>query len=197
MTSLSLAERDIEAVVIGASAGGVEALLEVLPAIPARSRVAVFVVLHQPRERLSLLASIFSPKCALPVCEPDDKEDVQPGTIYFAPPDYHLLVEPGPRTSLSIDDLVHFSRPSIDILFESAADVYGPRLLAIILSGGNEDGAHGAAAVHRSGGTVVVQDPETAKVSAMPRFAIDKSEVDFVLPLPGIADLLSTLSQGN
>ncbi|HEX6832417.1 MAG TPA: chemotaxis protein CheB [Rudaea sp.] len=197
MTQASLADRDVAAVVIGASAGGVEALLEVLPAFRAGVRVAVFVVLHQPRDRMSLLPSIFAPKCALPVAEPDDKQDIDPGTIYFAPPDYHLLIEDGPRTALSIDDLVHFSRPSIDILFESAADVYGARLLAIVLSGGNEDGADGAAFVRRAGGIVVVQDPADAKVRTMPQFALDRSGADFVLPLLQIAQLLSTLEPGK
>ena len=112
----------VEALVIGASAGGVEALLTLLPALPATFPAAVFVVLHLPRERPSLLVDIFRPKCALPVAEAQDKEPVRPGHIYFAPPDYHLLVEKGGEMSLSDDELVNFSRPSIDVLFESAAD---------------------------------------------------------------------------
>jgi two-component system, chemotaxis family, protein-glutamate methylesterase/glutaminase len=185
--------RDIVAIVIGASAGGVDALLEILPALPAETNVSVFIVLHQPRDRSSLLLDVFGPKCYLPVREPDDKESVRPGTIYFAPADYHLLIEAGPSMALSIDNLVHFSRPSIDILFETAADVYGRRLLAIVLSGGNEDGAQGAAMVHRAGGMVVVQDPQTAKVPAMPRYALEKVDAARVLSLPRIAELLSTL----
>lgn len=189
----SLADRDIEAIVVGASAGGVEALSEILPALRRDARVSVFVVLHQPRERSSLLLDIFRPKCALPVSEPDDKEAVQRGRIYFAPADYHLMIEAGPNMALSIDSLVNYSRPSIDILFETAAEVYGRRLLAIVLSGGNEDGAQGAAVVNGAGGMVIVQDPETAKVSAMPKFALDRVDVDLVLSLPQIAELLSTL----
>ena len=189
----SLADRDIEAIVVGASAGGVEALSEILPALRRDARVSVFVVLHQPRERSSLLLDIFRPKCALPVSEPDDKEAVQRGRIYFAPADYHLMIEAGPNMALSIDSLVNYSRPSIDILFETAAEVYGRRLLAIVLSGGNEDGAQGAAVVKDAGGMVIVQDPETAKVSAMPKFALDRVDVDLVLSLPQIAELLSTL----
>lgn len=193
MSAPDLAGRDIAAVVIGASAGGVEALLQILPALSPAAKVSVFVVLHQPRDRSSLLLDVFGPTCPLPVREPDDKESVRPGTVYFAPADYHLLIEEGPCMALSIDSLVHFSRPSIDILFETAAEVYGSRLLAIVLSGGNEDGAHGAATVQHAGGMVVVQDPQTAKVSAMPRFALGKADADLVLSLPQIAQLLSTL----
>jgi two-component system, chemotaxis family, protein-glutamate methylesterase/glutaminase len=189
----SLAHREIDAIVIGASAGGVEALSEILPALRGDARVSVFVVLHQPRERSSLLIDIFRPKCALAVREPDDKETVQRGRIYFAPADYHLMIEAGPSMALSMDSLVNYSRPSIDILFETAAEVYGRRLLAIVLSGGNEDGAQGAAVVNEAGGVVVVQDPETARVSAMPKFARDRVDVDLVLSLPQIAELLSTL----
>ena len=104
-------------------------------------------------------------KCALPVCEAADKEPVRPGTVYFAPPDYHLLIDAGPSLALSADELVNYSRPSIDVLFESAADVYGARLLGIILTGANEDGAAGLAAVHAAGGITIVQEPDSAQVN--------------------------------
>jgi two-component system, chemotaxis family, protein-glutamate methylesterase/glutaminase len=205
----------IDAVAIGASAGGVEALSLLLPAVPAALRAAILIVLHLPRERASVLPEIFSAKCARPVREAVDKEPVEPGTVYFAPPDYHLLVDcassvggaadatrrgrgrgdspVAAQLALSSDDLVNFSRPSIDVLFESAADVYGQRLLGIILTGANHDGAAGLAAVHEASGITVVQHPDTAQSSLMPMAAIKRSPVDYVLTLDQIAELLRAL----
>jgi two-component system chemotaxis response regulator CheB len=188
---------DIRAVAIGASAGGVQALCELLPALPAAARVAVFVVLHLPRDRPSLLVEVFSAKCALDVREAEDKEPVVPGTVYFAPPNYHLLVDAGPQLALSADDLINHSRPSIDVLFDSAAQIYGAHLLGIILSGANEDGAEGLAAVHDAGGLTVVQAPQTAQSQAMILSALERRPVDFVLDLPGIAELLRRVGPGD
>lgn len=185
--------RDLEAVVIGASAGGVQALAELLPALPAGSTAAVFIVVHIPRDRPSILTEVFAHRCALEVREAQDKEPVARGTVYFAPANYHLLVDEGPQLALSADDLVHHSRPSIDVLFDSAADVYRDRLLGVILTGANEDGAEGLAAVHEAGGVTVVQEPETAQASTMVRSAMLLQAPDFVLPLEGIAALLKTV----
>jgi two-component system chemotaxis response regulator CheB len=184
----------IDCIVIGCSAGGVEALAELLPALPVTFRPSVFIVLHLPRERPSLLVEIFEKRCARPVREADDKEPIEPGTIYFAPPDYHMLVEKDGQIAFSADEPVHFSRPSIDVLFESAADVYGERLLGIILTGGNEDGAAGLQAVHRAGGVTVVQQPDSAKVPLMVVSALQRGPADFVLSLPEIAQLLGALA---
>jgi two-component system, chemotaxis family, protein-glutamate methylesterase/glutaminase len=192
MAKPSLARR-IDAVAIGASAGGVEALATLLPALPRQLRAAVFVVLHLPRTGPSLLVDIFQPRCAQPVCEASDKTAVEPGTVYFAPPDYHLLVERGGTLALSADDLVNFSRPSVDVLFESAADVYRDRLLGIILTGASHDGAAGLAAVAAAGGFTVVQDPRTAQSSVMAEAALRRCAPDLVLPLEAIAALLATL----
>ncbi|HEX3949329.1 MAG TPA: chemotaxis protein CheB [Steroidobacteraceae bacterium] len=189
---MNLAER-IDAVVIGASAGGIEALTALLPALPAGLRPPVFIVLHLPRDRPSVLAEIFARKCSVQVREAEDKETVVPGTVYFAPTDYHLLVDRGPQICLSADDPVHHSRPSIDVLFESAAEVYGDRLLGIILSGANEDGASGLAAIHDAGGVTVVQCPQTARVPHMVLSALELRPADCVLPLDGIAGMLRTL----
>jgi two-component system chemotaxis response regulator CheB len=190
-----IALRDrIDAVVIGASAGGVEALSEILPALPASLRPALLIVLHLPRERPSLLVEIFANRCALPVREADDKEPVEPGTVYFAPPDYHMLVEKSRQIALSTDEPVHYSRPSIDVLFESAADVYTDRLLGIILTGANADGAAGLHAVHRAGGVTVVQRPDSAKAPLMVVSALQRNPADFVLSLPEIAALLKGLA---
>lgn len=188
----ALADR-IDAVAIGASAGGVEALCRLLPALPASARAAVFVVLHLPRDRPSLLASIFQARCALPVLEAQDKEPVAPGTVYVAPPDYHLLVDEGPRIALSTDVPVNFSRPAIDVLFESAADLYRERLLAVVLTGANHDGAAGLAAVQQRGGVAVVQDPESAQVALMPAAALQRNPTSRVMSIGEICDLLATL----
>lgn len=184
----------IEAIVIGASAGGVEALSVILPLLPAVFRPSLFIVLHLPRERPSLLVEIYEKRCALPVREADDKEPIEPGTVYFAPPDYHMLVEKSRQIALSTDEPVYYSRPSIDVLFESAADVYADRLLGIIMTGANEDGAAGLLAVHRAGGVTVVQEPDTAKVPVMVVSALQRNPADFVLPLSGIAELLKGLA---
>ncbi len=183
----------VDAVVIGASAGGVEALLGILPPLSARLAVPVFVVVHLPRDGRSLLVSLFGTRCAAPVVEVEDKMPVVPGTIYFAPPDYHLLIDQGPSLSLSADEPVNWSRPSIDVLFESAVDVYRSRLAGVILTGANDDGAAGLAAVHRAGGIAIVQNPDRAVVPIMPAAALERVAADYVLPLDGIAALLRTL----
>ena len=183
----------IEGVVIGASAGGVQALAQLLPAFAQGTKAAIFLVLHLPRDRPSLLADVFSPKCALRVREAQDKEPVAPGTVYFAPSNYHLLVDDGPQLALSTDDLVHHSRPSIDVLFESAADVYREHLLGVLLTGANEDGAQGLAAVQDAGGITVVQEPETAQASTMVLSAMQLRAPDHVLPLSRIAELFQTV----
>ena len=193
MSSVSDLAGRIDAVVIGASAGGVEALCTLLPALPAGSRAVMFVVIHLPRQRPSLLASIFQARCRWPVLEAQDKEPVAPGTVYVAPPDYHLLLDEGPRIALSTDEPVNFSRPAIDVLFESAADLYRERLLAVVLTGANHDGAAGLAAVHERGGVALVQDPESAQVALMPAAALQRNPTSLVMSLDAIARLLATL----
>jgi two-component system chemotaxis response regulator CheB len=185
----------VDAVVIGASAGGIEALTVLLPALAPRLRPPVFVVLHLPRDRPSLLAEIFARKCVVPVREAEDKEPVAAGTVYFAPNNYHLLVDQGPQLSLSADELVHHSRPSVDVLFESAADVYRDRLLGIILTGANDDGASGLAAIHDAGGVTVVQRPDTARAPLMALSALKLRPADGVLTLAEIAGILRTLDE--
>jgi two-component system chemotaxis response regulator CheB len=189
----SLSHR-VDAIVIGASAGGVDVLSSILPALPQGLRAPVFVVLHQPPDRRSVLTEIFRRKCALPVHEAEDKEPVEPGTVYFAPPNYHLLIERGPSLALSLDDLVQFSRPSIDVLFHSAAEVYGRRLLGIVLTGWNEDGAAGLLAIRRANGITIVQDPATAEAPVMPQAAQHLCRPDFVLAPQAMADLLRGLA---
>ena len=193
--SLPLADltRNIDAVAVGASAGGVEVLSVLLSSLPALCPVAFCIVMHIPRERPSLLPEVFGVRCALPVKEAEDKEPVQPGRVYFAPPDYHLLLDRGPALALSSDEPVHFSRPSIDVLFESAADIYGERLLGLILTGANQDGAAGLAAIGRAGGRTVVQDPDSAAVAYLPQAALREGPVDFILSPTQLRDVFAGL----
>jgi two-component system chemotaxis response regulator CheB len=183
----------IDAVVIGASAGGIDGLSMLLPALPDSTRAALFIVLHLPREHRSVLSEIYARTCPLHVKEAEDKEPVQASTVYFAPPDYHLLIDSGPRIALSVDEPVHFSRPSIDVLFESAADLYGPRLLGVILTGASQDGAAGLAAVRAAGGVTAVQQPGDSYESHLPQAALRLGPADFVLPLRELAMLFGTL----
>jgi two-component system, chemotaxis family, protein-glutamate methylesterase/glutaminase len=194
MTTPDIRTRRVDAVVIGASAGGVQALAEILPALRPDCGAPIFVVLHLPRERPSRLAEIFAAKCAVPVREALDKDPVEPGVVYFAPPDYHLLLDAGPQVVLSVDDLVHYSRPSVDVLFESAADVYGDRLMAVILTGANEDGSSGLAAVCSAGGCAVVQEPATAQSPMMVVSAVKRCPEALILDLNGIAELFGQLN---
>ncbi|HEY1890519.1 MAG TPA: chemotaxis protein CheB [Steroidobacteraceae bacterium] len=185
----------IDGIVIGGSAGAIEALDSLLPTLPPRFPAAIFIVLHLPRDRPSMLTEIFAAKCVLPIEEAEDKAPVRPGTIYFAPPDYHLLIEQGRYLALSVDDPVNLSRPSADVLFESAADVYGPALMGVILSGASADGALGLAAVRAAGGLTVVQEPGSAAAPLMITSALERCAVDYVLPLEEIAALLRRIER--
>jgi two-component system, chemotaxis family, protein-glutamate methylesterase/glutaminase len=177
-------------VVIGASAGALEALSVILPTLPAGFRLPLIVVVHVPPDKRSMLAELFQAKCQIPVREAEDKEPINPGTVYFAPSDYHLLVETEKSLSLSSDEPVLFSRPSIDVLFESAADAYGSALMAIILTGANQDGAKGMKAVAEAGGVTLVQDPDGAFASAMPEAAIEMCPGARVMSLDAITAYL-------
>ena len=188
---------DIDAVVIGASAGGVDALAILFDSLPAGYKPAILVVIHIPPDRPSLLADLYRARCHLPVREALDKEPVEPGTIYFAPPDYHLLVEPDRHLSLSGDPPVGFSRPSIDVLFESAAHAYRERLLGIVLTGANSDGAQGLAAIRAAGGHAWVQQPEDAAAETMPAAALANAGADLVLPVRDMAERLAQLRSGR
>jgi two-component system, chemotaxis family, protein-glutamate methylesterase/glutaminase len=179
-----------EAVVIGASAGALEVLSNLLPALPSDYRLPILVVVHLPPDKTSLLAELLRVRCAIRVREAEDKEPIEPGVVYFAPPDYHLLVEEDKRLSLSDDEPVLFSRPSIDVLFESAADAYGGGLIGVVLTGANSDGANGLKAVVEAGGVAVVQSPGSAYAVAMPEAAIAACPAARVLPVNEIAAYL-------
>lgn len=191
----SLAGRDIGAVVIAGSAGGVDALLALLPGLPAGYGLPVVAMLHIPEHRESRLAELFAPRLALPTREAADKETLCPGTVYFAGSGYHLSVEKDLTFSLSCEPPVHFARPAIDVLMASAAEAYGPRLAAVLLTGANHDGAEGMRLVKQYGGLTVVQDPLDAQVATMPEQAIKKQTPDLVLTLSQIGELLLLLEK--
>lgn len=182
-----------QAIVIGASAGGVAALFEVLGRLPTTFAVPVLCVLHLPQDRPSHLAEVLQRRLRRTVREGCDKERIVGGMIYVAGPGYHLSVERDLSLSLSQEDPVHFSRPAIDFLFESAADAYGRKLVGVLLTGANQDGAQGLARIKQNGGLTIVQDPREAQVALMPEAALALHRPDHILSLSGIGQLLATL----
>jgi two-component system chemotaxis response regulator CheB len=180
-----------DAIVIGGSAGAMKALTTLLPCFPKNYPLPVIVVLHlHPRQNRYFLEH-FNKFCVLNVKEADEKESIQTGYVYFAPPNYHLLIENNKTFSLSTDEKVNYSRPSIDVLFESASNVYGLRLAAILLTGANNDGAEGLRLIKEKGGLVIVQDPQSAESSYMPTAALQVVKPDFVLGLTEIGRWLA------
>ena len=179
-----------EAIVIGGSAGAFEALSALLPGLAPDYPLPILIVIHLPPDRTSLFAELFRARCKIRVREAEDKEPIEPGVAYFAPPDYHLLVEDDRRLSLSGDEPVLFSRPSIDVLFESAADAYRGGLIGVVLTGANSDGAQGLKAIVEAGGVAIVQSPKGAYATAMPEAAIAACPEARVLPLNEIAAYL-------
>lgn len=172
--------RTYELVVIGGSAGGIEALNVLLAALPRGFAAAVMIVTHLPADTPSYLVHALAHRCVLPMLEPDAGEPIVAGRVLVAPPGYHMLVEVDRTVALSTDPAVRFSRPSIDVLFESAAAVYRNRLLAILLSGANDDGAQGLERVRALGGTAWAQTPDSAGSPEMPRAAIERGAFDAI-----------------
>jgi two-component system chemotaxis response regulator CheB len=185
----------IELVAVGASAGGVDAIGTLLEALPADFPAAIAIVLHVPPDRKSLLPELFAARCALPVREVEDKEFIVPGVVYIAAPDYHMMVEPDRSFALSQDDAVNFSRPSIDMLLESSAIVYRERLLGIVLTGANPDGAVGLHRVRTLGGQAWVQDPNTADAPQMPASAIAQAGADAIMDIRTLARALAGIGK--
>ena len=183
----------LQALLIGASAGGVEALLQLLEDLPPNYRLPVVCLLHVPDRNDSLLAELLARRLRLPAKEAEDKEYLRGGVVYVAPAGYHLSIESDHSFSLSREEPRHFSRPSIDILFESAADAYGAALAAALLTGANEDGAAGLLAIQQAGGLTLVQEPSDAQVPTMPEAALALLQPDFLLPLASMRLLLAEL----
>jgi two-component system chemotaxis response regulator CheB len=187
----TLRERPLRAIVVGASAGGIEAVTALLSALPRPLLVPVLVVLHIAAGSRTQWPLVFRSSTA-PVFEAEDKDVAEPGCVYVAPPDYHLLIDESAQLSLSADERVHLARPSIDVLFESAAWSFGAAVLGVVLSGANDDGAAGLAAIRERGGGCWVQAPETAFATAMPRAAIEAVPDTLVLSLREMADALGS-----
>jgi two-component system chemotaxis response regulator CheB len=179
-----------DAIVIGCSSGGLDVLGRILSPLPPDFPLPVIVVMHLPQDGNSLLPEVLGKNCRMQVLEAEDKDPIVPGRIYTAPPGYHLQVEEDETFSLSVDPKVNMSRPSVDVLFETAADTYGERLIAIVLSGANRDGSHGIIAVSDAGGLCVAQQPETAAASEMPGGAIATGKINVVLSPDDMAEFL-------
>jgi two-component system, chemotaxis family, protein-glutamate methylesterase/glutaminase len=186
--------RLLRAIVVGASAGGYEALNRVLAGLSPRLRTPLIVVLHIAASDNSSVAESFGRSCPLPVVEAGGRTRVMPGHVHVAPPGYHLLVEHGERFALSVDERVRYSRPSIDVLFESAADVWRAAVAGVVLTGANDDGAQGLATIRSHGGIGIVQAPDDAEVSIMPAAALKLAGADHVVTLGELAPLLNRLS---
>lgn len=183
-----------KAIVIGVSAGGLHALGQILPKLPADFPLAVIIVQHISAQSDNYMIRHFDNITKVTVKEADEKEEILPGIVYFAPPNYHLIVENDFTFSLSVDERVNFSRPSIDVLFETAAEAYGDTLIGIILTGANNDGSRGLKRIKDSGGFTIVQNPAKSEASAMPESAIKMTKVDKILDLDTIADFLIKLT---
>ncbi|MEH2349155.1 MAG: chemotaxis protein CheB [Nostoc sp.] len=184
-------------VAIAASAGGLTALLKVLSTLPAKFPAAIAIVQHLAPEHRSFMAEILSRRTDITVKQAEEADYLTPGTAYVAPPNRHLLVNDDGTLSLSQSKLVHFLRPSADLLFESVAATYKERAIAIVLTGTGSDGAMGVEAIKKMGGTVIVQDVKTAEFSGMPSAAIQTGNVDFILPLDEISTTLVNLVMGE
>ena len=194
MTMPAAPLRRVDAVVIGTSAGGVDALATLLRDLPLPWHLPLVVVIHLPQRRDSRLADVFRQRLPIPVQEAEDKAPVAGGTLYFAPPSYHLSIERERVFSLSCEPPVLWSRPSIDLLMQSAADAYGPTLAGLLLTGANPDGAEGLRRIQQAGGLTAVQDPAEAEVDTMPRAALALLTPDCILPLRGLHTLLVELN---
>lgn len=182
-----------KAIVIGVSSGGLQALKHIIPAIPEGYAIPILIVQHVRENSSDFLAEHLDELSKLHVKSVTDKEAVQLGSVYIAPAGYHLLVERDFTLSLSMDEKVSYSRPSVDVLFESAAQAYGAGLTGIVLTGANSDGTAGAKLVKRYGGTVLVQDPATADASMMPRSVLDANLADHIFDLDGVVDYLVSM----
>jgi two-component system chemotaxis response regulator CheB len=184
---------EFEIVVVGTSTGGLKALQVLLSGLPAESPWPMVIVQHRGKDSEIGLCEFLNQYSSLPVTEPEDKEPMLAGHVYLAPRDYHLLIEDR-SFALSTQPPVAFARPSIDLLFESAADEYEERVIGVILTGANHDGARGLAAIKARGGLALVEDPAFAECREMPEAAIARSKVDFILPLEAIAPCLRKLN---
>lgn len=183
----------MDILVIGGSAGSLAIVLQILPCLSQRWQGSVILVFHRKDNDNGTLTDILSSRTVFAVKEIEDKEPIAPQTVYVAPADYHVLIERDKSFSLDYSEKVHYCRPSIDVVFESTAEIFGRSMTALLLSGANADGVDGLKAVNKAGGVVVVQDPETAEVPFMPRTAVKNVPVDFILYRDQIENFIAML----
>lgn len=188
-----LNDKRIDAIVMGGSAGALEVLRQLLAGLPPTLRIPVIVVLHLPAGVPAMTHQVLQPFSPLRMKPAEDKEKIEPGTVYFAPPGYHLLVESHGHFALSVDEPVHFSRPAIDVLFESACDAYTPHLLGILLTGASQDGASGLQIIHEMGGATLVQSPTSAEAATMPAAALALFNPTFTGSPQQLRDVLAAI----
>jgi two-component system, chemotaxis family, protein-glutamate methylesterase/glutaminase len=184
-----------EAIVVGTSAGGLFALTGILQNLPADFPLPVLIVQHRAKGQRDLLEELLQSKSEIRIKQADEKEKILPSVVYFAPPDYHLLVERDKTLSLSCDEHVRYSRPSIDVLFESAAEVYKDKLIGIILTGANNDGAAGIKAINSYGGVTIAQSPAEADYPFMPQASIETGKIKHIWTLPQIQNFLLKITR--
>jgi two-component system chemotaxis response regulator CheB len=190
-----MTEETFDVIAIASSAGGIHALMAILSTLPGDLRVPVLIVQHLDRRHRTVIAEVLERRSEIACKLADDGEPAKPGVAYIAPPDRHMLVGTDGTLQLSDSEMVHFLRPSADLLFESVAGAYNERAIAVVLTGTGTDGAMGVRAIKARGGTVIVQDPATAEFSGMPKASLDTQVVDFVLPVGEIGEVLGRLVQ--
>lgn len=179
--------------IIGGSAGSLDVLIKILPHLDIPS-FALVIVLHRKHTEDNTLEELIAAKSIIPLKEVEDKVEILPGYIYIAPSDYHLLFEKNNLLSLDTSEKVNYSRPSIDVAFESAADAYGKAVVGVLLSGANADGTDGLIAIKSAGGTIIVQQPETADMPYMPNNAVQNTSPDFIVDIPALLDLIKRIN---
>ena len=178
-------------IVIGGSAGSLAVLFKLLPKLRSDLSIPILIVLHRRSSGDSSLADLLATKTNIPITEVEDKDQILPSHIYLAPSDYHVLIEKDLTFALDYSEKVNFSRPSLDVTYESAADIYGESVVGIILSGANEDGTKGILEIKRNGGTIIAQDPQTAQMPVMPQNAISHANINRVYSVTEMADFIN------
>lgn len=181
--------------VIGGSAGSLSVVLKIVPLLKRAMELAVLIVFHRKQSEDSALVDVLTSRTEMAVKEADDKDDLTPGVIYLAPADYHVLIEKDHSLTLDDSEKVNFSRPSIDVTFESAAEVFGDKLFCLLLSGANADGVEGLRVARGMGACTLAQDPATAEVAFMPRQAVEKAVVDKIIHPDRLDELLAVLAR--
>lgn len=186
--------RGCKVLLIGGSAGSLEVLIQILPMLTQIPTFAIVMILHRKSAEDNTLEELIAVKSNIPVIEVEDKTPLQPGNIYIAPSDYHLLFESNDILSLDTSEKINYSRPSIDVSFESAAEVYGESLVGIVLSGANSDGTQGLLAIKSAGGFIAVQQPESAQMAFMPKNALEATNPPYILDVEGILTFISNIN---